>query len=218
MKSNKHSNSLMAEIERMKKKRNFGQTQQHSEFVKDKRLRTEENPNSEERFKQGTPPLYNQPLLQPKGSRSNTEMGVRSQRDSEISSVDHDASQSSMKDQPATEERSSKSQLTDEAPIMKAAPASTLINQIPFDLEVQFPLSSCHNNKVTCIALDKHTGSQMVTGSSGDYTVKIWDMNFMNKQLRPNKEFKPFPGYPVQSLSFSADSEASMFLACCGNN
>ena len=81
--------------------------------------------------------------------------------------------------------------------LSKVVPTAELINQIPFNLEVQFPRSSCHESKVTCIALDRHTGSQMVTGSSGDYTVKIWDMNMMNKQLRPNKEFKPFPGYPV---------------------
>jgi WD40 repeat protein len=58
----------------------------------------------------------------------------------------------------------------------------------------------------------------MLTGSSGDYTVKIWDMNTMNKGLRPYKDFRPFDGHPVRSLSFSPDSNASMFLCCCGNN
>lgn len=58
----------------------------------------------------------------------------------------------------------------------------------------------------------------MITGSSGDYIVKIWDMNTMNKGLRPYKEFKPFDGHPIRSLSFSPDSNATMFLCCCANN
>jgi WD repeat-containing protein 70 len=58
----------------------------------------------------------------------------------------------------------------------------------------------------------------MLTGSSGDYTVKVWDMTTMNKGLRPYKEFRPFDGHPVRSLSFSPDTNASMFLCCCGNN
>lgn len=45
----------------------------------------------------------------------------------------------------------------------------------------------------------------MVTGSSGDYIVKIWDMTTMNMTLKPSKVLKPFDGYPVRSLSFSAD-------------
>jgi hypothetical protein len=58
----------------------------------------------------------------------------------------------------------------------------------------------------------------MLTGSSGDYVVKIWDMTTMNKSLRPYKEFRPFDGHPVRALSFSTDVDASKFLCCCGNN
>ena len=58
----------------------------------------------------------------------------------------------------------------------------------------------------------------MLTGSDGDYTVKMWDMQTMNSNLRPFKEFKPFDGYPVRSLSFCPDKFASMFLCCCANN
>ena len=57
----------------------------------------------------------------------------------------------------------------------------------------------------------------MLTGSS-DYGVRIWDMSTMSASLRPFKELKPFDGYPVNSLSFSGDPQASLFLACCGNN
>jgi len=46
----------------------------------------------------------------------------------------------------------------------------------------------------------------MLTGSDGDYTVKMWDMQTMNSNLRPFKEFKPF------------DKFASTFLCCCANN
>ena len=34
--------------------------------------------------------------------------------------------------------------------------------------------------------------------------------------MRPTKEFKPFPGHPVKSLSYSPSGE--LFLCCCGNN
>jgi WD40 repeat protein len=57
----------------------------------------------------------------------------------------------------------------------------------------------------------------MLTGSSGDYTVKIWDFTTMNKLLKPSKEFKPFDGHPIRSLSFCGDSRASMFLCCTTN-
>jgi WD40 repeat protein len=57
-----------------------------------------------------------------------------------------------------------------------------------------------------------------LTGSSGDYVAKIWDLTSMNKLLRPVKEFKPFPGHQVRALSFSPDQNSSMFLCCCANN
>ena len=102
--------------------------------------------------------------------------------------------------------------------IGNAAPSSTLLSSLPISHEIAFPPTSSHSRAITAIALDKHTATQMITGSSGDYTVKIWDMNSMNKQLRPKKEFQPFPGHPIRSLSFSPDQNASMFLCCCGNN
>ena len=43
-------------------------------------------------------------------------------------------------------------------------------------------------------------------------------MNSMNKSLRAFKDFKPFDGHPVRALSFSSDTNATMFLVCCGNN
>jgi len=58
----------------------------------------------------------------------------------------------------------------------------------------------------------------MITGSDGDYTVKLWDMETMSSNLRPFKEFKPFDGHPVRALSFCPDRNASMFLCCCANN
>ena len=68
------------------------------------------------------------------------------------------------------------------------------------------------------MALDKHCGTQLLTGSDGDYIVKLWDMDHMNNLLKPFKTLKPFDGHPVHSLSFCPDKNASMFLCCCGNN
>ena len=91
-----------------------------------------------------------------------------------------------------------------------------LISQIPLSMEATFPSSSCHDKGVSAIALDKNQGRYMVTGSGGDYAIKLWDFQEMNKTLRPYKEFKPFPGYPVHSICFSRD--ANTFLVCCANN
>lgn len=99
-----------------------------------------------------------------------------------------------------------------------ATSSSALLSQLPISHEVSFPVTSSHSRAITSIALDKHSGTQLLTGSSGDYVVKIWDMNTMNKQLRPTKEFKPFPGHQIRALSFSPDQNASMFLCCCANN
>lgn len=68
------------------------------------------------------------------------------------------------------------------------------------------------------MALDRHCGTQMLTGSDGDYMVKLWDMETMSSTLRPFKQLKPFDGHPVRALSFCPDQNASMFLSCCGNN
>ena len=55
----------------------------------------------------------------------------------------------------------------------------------------------------------------MVSGSL-DYDIKIWDFNQMNRQLKPFKDFKPFDGHPVRSVSHSPSGDS--FLCCCGNN
>jgi WD40 repeat protein len=90
--------------------------------------------------------------------------------------------------------------------------------QICISHEISFPRSSCHVKGITAIAFDKVSGSQMLTGGGGDYTLRVWDFNNMNKLLKPFKYFIPFDGHPVRSLSFSSDNDASMFLCCCGNN
>lgn len=48
--------------------------------------------------------------------------------------------------------------------------------KIPLCREISFPESSCHNRGITALTLDKHSGTQMLTGSDGDYIVKMWDM------------------------------------------
>lgn len=55
----------------------------------------------------------------------------------------------------------------------------------------------------------------MVSGSL-DYDIKIWDFNQMNRQLKPFKDFKPFDGHPVRSISHSPSGDS--FLCCCANN
>ena len=91
-------------------------------------------------------------------------------------------------------------------------------HKIPVSHEVVFPSSSCHHATITAIAFDKHTNTQMATGSSGDYKIKLWDFTSMNKALRPYKEHIPFDGHPVRSLCFSPDKEAEQILICCGNS
>ncbi len=51
----------------------------------------------------------------------------------------------------------------------------------------------------------------MLSGSL-DYQLKMWDFLSMNQNLRPFKDFKPFDGYPVNSLSWSPSSD---FFLCC---
>ena len=55
----------------------------------------------------------------------------------------------------------------------------------------------------------------MVTGGL-DYRMKIWDFTTMNRNLKPFKDFKPFDGHPVRTLSFNPSG--THFLCCCGNN
>lgn len=90
--------------------------------------------------------------------------------------------------------------------------------RVPMTHEILFPESSSHVRGISAMALDKHTGTQLLTGSDGDYMLKLWDMESMSSSLRPFKQMKPFDGHPVRALSFSPDQNASMFLCCCGNN
>lgn len=55
----------------------------------------------------------------------------------------------------------------------------------------------------------------MVTGGL-DYRMKIWDFTTMNRNLKPFRDFKPFDGHPVRTLSFNPSG--THFLCCCGNN
>mmetsp|Transcript_2118 Transcript_2118/g.3175 ORF Transcript_2118/g.3175 Transcript_2118/m.3175 type:complete len:154 (-) Transcript_2118:453-914(-) len=91
-------------------------------------------------------------------------------------------------------------------------------HKLPVDNEVLFPTGSTHHTAVTAMAFDRHTNTQMLTGSGGDYRVKVWDFMQMNKALKPFKDLVPFDGHPVRSLSFSSDKDAQFFLICCGNN
>jgi WD repeat-containing protein 70 len=71
-----------------------------------------------------------------------------------------------------------------------------------------------HSRSVQAMAINRD-GSKMVTGST-DYNMKMWDFQTMNRKLKPFKDFKPFDGHPVRSLSFSPNGEH--FLCVCGNN
>ena len=55
----------------------------------------------------------------------------------------------------------------------------------------------------------------MVTGGL-DFVLKLWDFPGMNRKLKSMREFKPFDGHPVNSLSF--DPKGEKFLCCCGNS
>ena len=85
---------------------------------------------------------------------------------------------------------------------------------LPVSHEIDFPELNAHNRTVTAMAFDKHTGTQMLTGDSGDYTVKLWDLNSMNSMMRSLKTFRPFDGHPVRALCFSPDKDAKNYLCC----
>jgi hypothetical protein len=55
----------------------------------------------------------------------------------------------------------------------------------------------------------------MISGGL-DYTLKIWDFPGMNRKLKSMREFKPFDGHPINSLSF--DPDGALFLCCTTNN
>jgi len=45
---------------------------------------------------------------------------------------------------------------------------------------LEFPESSCHTRGISAMTIDSVSGSVMLTGSSGDYLLKIWDLENMN--------------------------------------
>jgi WD40 repeat protein len=47
-----------------------------------------------------------------------------------------------------------------------------------------------------------HTGSRVLSGSY-DYTVRMYDFQGMNSKLQPFRQFEPFEGHQVRSLSWS---------------
>ena len=55
----------------------------------------------------------------------------------------------------------------------------------------------------------------MISGGL-DYMLKIWDFPGMNRKLKSMREYKPFDGHPVNSVSF--DPEGQNFLCCTTNN
>ena len=71
-----------------------------------------------------------------------------------------------------------------------------------------------HEKSVQALSINRE-GSKMVSGGL-DYRMKIWDFTTMNRNLKPFKDFKPFDGHPVRTLSFNPNG--THFLCCCGNN
>ena len=71
-----------------------------------------------------------------------------------------------------------------------------------------------HEKSVQTLCINRE-GTKMVTGGL-DYRMKIWDFTTMNRNLKPFKDFKPFDGHPVRTLSFNPSG--THFLCCCGNN
>jgi WD40 repeat protein len=71
-----------------------------------------------------------------------------------------------------------------------------------------------HSKEIQTIDIDR-SASRMITGGL-DFLLKIWDLAGMNRKLRHQKEFKPFDGHPVRSLSFSPSGER--FLCCSESN
>lgn len=71
-----------------------------------------------------------------------------------------------------------------------------------------------HSRSVTTIDVDKF-GNRMISGGL-DYYLRIWDFPGMNRKLKAMKEYKPFDGHPVNSLSF--DPEGEIFLCCTSSS
>lgn len=85
------------------------------------------------------------------------------------------------------------------------------INMLPISHEVQL---AGHSKCIQTLDIDRN-GNRMISGGL-DYTLKIWDFPGMNRKLKPMREFKPFDGHPINSLSF--DPDGAFFLCCTTNN
>eukprot|EP00252_Welwitschia_mirabilis_P016073 TRINITY_DN3555_c0_g1_i1.p1 TRINITY_DN3555_c0_g1~~TRINITY_DN3555_c0_g1_i1.p1 ORF type:complete len:649 (-),score=147.52 TRINITY_DN3555_c0_g1_i1:268-2214(-) len=70
-----------------------------------------------------------------------------------------------------------------------------------------------HSKVVSALAVD-HTGSRIITGSY-DYTVRMYDFQGMNSQLKSFRQLEPFEGHQVRSLSWSPTSDR--FLCVTGS-
>ena len=68
-----------------------------------------------------------------------------------------------------------------------------------------------HSKMIETIDIDP-IGNRMISGGL-DFMLKLWDFSGMNKRLRSMREFKPFDGHPVKSISF--DPSGENFLCCC---
>ncbi|KAG0619396.1 hypothetical protein M758_4G136700 [Ceratodon purpureus] len=84
--------------------------------------------------------------------------------------------------------------------------------------EYRFPLSNeivlkGHTKVVTAIAVDP-TGSRVLTGGY-DYTVRMYDFQGMNAQLRSFRQIEPSEGHQLRALSWSPT--ADQFIAITGS-
>ncbi|XP_024370423.1 uncharacterized protein [Physcomitrium patens] len=86
------------------------------------------------------------------------------------------------------------------------------------DDEYRFPLSNeivlkGHTKVVTAIAVDP-TGSRVLTGGY-DYSVRMYDFQGMNAQLRSFRQIEPSEGHQLRALSWSPT--ADQFIAVTGS-
>lgn len=87
----------------------------------------------------------------------------------------------------------------------------TTSNTLPISHEV---ILAGHSKCIQTLDIDRN-GNRMISGGL-DYTLKIWDFPGMNRKLKSMREFKPFDGHPINSLSF--DPDGALFLCCTTNN
>lgn len=66
---------------------------------------------------------------------------------------------------------------------------------------------------ISTLAID-HSGSRVLTGSY-DYSVRMYDFQGMNARLQSFRQFEPFEGHQVRTLSWSPTS--GQFLCVTGS-